>query len=83
MLLPWPPRSPDHRPDRQVRSTSELGDSPLKRDLERVRQLAAALSWSDPLGQELLDLARGSSTRLELPSLRLVEPADQLAALAA
>jgi hypothetical protein len=71
------------RPDRQLPSPLELPDSPLKRDLERVRQLAAALSWSDPLGQELLDLAEGILARLEQPTLRLVEPADELAAFAA
>ena len=58
-------------------------DTALHCDLERIRQLAAALSWSDPLGQELLTLAEGLLDRLEAPVLQLVEPGDAVAALAA
>jgi hypothetical protein len=62
-----------------------VGDdrSRLQSDLERMRQLAAALSWSDPLGQELLALAEGLLDRLEGPSLRVVDASDRLAATAA
>ena len=76
--LPHPLRSGPRSSSRPA-----IGDTALHRDLERMRQLAAALSWSDPLGQELLTLAEGLLDRLEAPTLQLDEPADALAALAA